>query len=107
MTPREKGPAGSFPCPVCGEEVPEGALSCRACGADDETGWKQDAESEAQGLDLPESSIDDEAYDDFVKSELGEEPVETDGPSGPGLLLVVLGVLAVAGLLALILTAGK
>ncbi len=107
MRPDAKGPAGSFPCPVCGEEVPEGALSCRACGADDETGWKQDPETEAQGLDLPESSLDDEAYEDFVKTEMDGERPETDGPSGTGLLLVVLGVLAVAALLALILSAGK
>ncbi|MFN3167830.1 MAG: zinc ribbon domain-containing protein [Phycisphaeraceae bacterium] len=40
-----------FTCPVCGEVVQADALACPHCGADDETGWSQDAEYDALGLD--------------------------------------------------------
>ena len=46
-----------FTCPVCGEVVAGSALACPACGADDETGWSEDAEYD--GVDL-----DDEAFGD-------------------------------------------
>ena len=48
----------------------EGALSCKACGSDERVGWSEDTES---GLDLP-SSMDDDAYDDFVAHELAAAP---------------------------------
>ena len=32
----------TFPCPHCGEDVPDSARVCRACGASDESGWNQD-----------------------------------------------------------------
>jgi len=50
-------------CPVCGEEVQIGARSCPSCGADERTGWNDDA-TRYDGLDLP-----DEAYAE-----------ESDGP---------------------------
>ena len=45
-------------CPVCGEEVSPNAKACRECGADENSGWKEDAHL-YDGLDLP-----DEAWDD-------------------------------------------
>ena len=54
-------------CPVCGEDVPRNALACPECGADDLSGWRDDAD-ETGGLDLPEEEFD---YDDFVKREFG------------------------------------
>lgn len=52
-------------CPVCREDVPHGARACPECGADHNSGWREDAESD-DGLDLPG---DDFNYDDFVQRE--------------------------------------
>ena len=42
-------------CPVCGEDVPRGALACPECGADERSGWREDAV--ADGLDLPDEVL--------------------------------------------------
>jgi len=55
-------------CPVCGTEVPRNARACPECGADEETGWSEQAATD--GLDLPDESFD---YDKFVKEEFGDE----------------------------------
>ena len=55
-------------CPNCGAEVPRKARACPECGADEATGWSEEAR--ASGLDLPDESFD---YDDFVKREFGEK----------------------------------
>ena len=95
----------TFPCPRCGEDVVVGAISCKACGADDRTGWNDDdAETTTQDLGL-ERSLDDERYDDF----LAEDGAFGDGLSShepsvsrSGLFLAILGILAVASLIALL-----
>lgn len=46
-------------CPVCGEEVSPNAKACHGCGADERSGWKEDAHF-YDGLDLPDSAWDDE-----------------------------------------------
>lgn len=51
-------------CPNCGAEVPRKAKSCPECGADEETGWSEEAHT--SGLDLPDDSFD---YNEFVKRE--------------------------------------
>lgn len=51
-----------FVCPVCGEVVQAEALACPACGADDETGWSEQA-----------------AYDEVELP--GQASDEIDGPS--------------------------
>ena len=56
----------TFPCPVCGEEVPAGARACPECGACEKSGWGDD--SAADGLDLPDEEFD---YDQFVAEEFG------------------------------------
>lgn len=53
-------------CPNCGAAVPPRAKACPECGADETTGWSEDARRD--GLDLPDDSFD---YDDFVKREFG------------------------------------
>jgi hypothetical protein len=53
-------------CPVCGEDVPRGALACPGCGADEKSGWREDAES-YDGVDLP----DEFDYDEFTRREFG------------------------------------
>ncbi len=53
-------------CPNCGAQVPRGARACPACGADEQTGWSEEAQS--QDLGLPDENFD---YDDFVEREFG------------------------------------
>ncbi len=45
--------AAPFECPVCGAEVPARALACPECGADERTGWNEEA-TLYDGLDLPD-----------------------------------------------------
>jgi len=94
-----RGGQETFPCPACGKPVPEGAISCRACGADEATGWKEDAETETQELDL-EQHLDDERYEEFLKEDLGQGTIEPTPPRTGSCLLIVVAVLAVAILLA-------
>ena len=46
-------------CPVCGSAVPPKAKACPNCGADERSGWNED-DSRYDGLDLPDSSFEDE-----------------------------------------------
>ena len=46
-------------CPVCGESVPRDAKACPGCGADERSGWDEDA-TRYDGLDLPDEAFDDE-----------------------------------------------
>jgi len=61
-------------CPNCGAAVPPNARACPGCGADDETGWSEEAH--AGGLDLPDEEFD---YDDYVKREFGKPGVVPAG----------------------------
>jgi len=53
-------------CPNCGAEVPPNAKACPQCGADEETGWSEEAR--ADDLGLPGENFD---YEEFVKREFG------------------------------------
>lgn len=55
-------------CPNCGAAVPPNAKACPECGADEQTGWSDEAQS--SGLNLPDDSFD---YNDFVKKEFGSQ----------------------------------
>lgn len=57
----------TFPCPVCGQDVPLKAKACQHCGACEKSGWNQDA-TDADGLDLPGDDFD---YDKFTAEEFG------------------------------------
>jgi hypothetical protein len=46
-------------CPVCGERVPRNARACPGCGADERSGWNEEA-TRYDGLDLPDSAFADE-----------------------------------------------
>lgn len=46
-------------CPVCGEHVPRGAAACPGCGADERTGWNEEA-TRYDGIDLPDPAFADE-----------------------------------------------
>lgn len=61
-------------CPNCGAEVPPKARACPECGADEQTGWSEEAR--VGGLDLPDENFD---YNDFVKREFGGKSVVPRG----------------------------
>ena len=80
-------------CPSCGAEVPPRAKSCPECGADEHTGWSEEAY--ASNLGLPDDSFD---YEEFVGREFGGKK---DPPSRPfgAVWMVVAIVLVVVFLL--------
>jgi len=53
-------------CPNCGAEVPPNAKACPQCGADEETGWSEEARADDLGL-----SGENFDYEEFVKREFG------------------------------------
>lgn len=57
-------------CPVCCEEVPRGAVACSECGADHNSGWREEAESD-DALGVLEDDFD---YEEFVEQEFGSSP---------------------------------
>ena len=61
-------------CPNCGAEVPPAARACPGCGADEQTGWSEDAHVGA--LDLPDDSFN---YDQFVEEEFGKKKIVRRG----------------------------
>ena len=65
-------------CPVCGEDVPRKSWACPECGADERSGWKDQANI-YDGLDLPDDEFD---YDDFVSREFGHT---TPKPAAQGI----------------------
>jgi hypothetical protein len=44
-------------CPVCGTDVPRDAKACPECGADERSGWDEEA-TRYDGLDLPDSAFE-------------------------------------------------
>jgi hypothetical protein len=82
-------------CPVCGEEVPRDALACPECGADERSGWSEDADHSAE-LGLPDGEFD---HEDFVRREFG------GGEPQGGIAWVwwAAGVAALLGLIATLL----
>jgi hypothetical protein len=77
-------------CPVCGEDVPPKSLACPECGADERSGWKEDA-ADYDGLDLADEEFD---YNEYVKNEFGGGRAK---PANEKLLwwLVAIGLLIV------------
>ena len=77
-------------CPNCGEEVPSGAKACPECGADEKTGWSDEARYE--NLGIPDDSFD---YDEYVRREFeghtpGDERRRFWRKVGIALLVVLL-----------------
>jgi predicted nucleic acid-binding Zn ribbon protein len=48
-------------CPVCGDAVPRNAKACPGCGADERSGWDDEARGD-DALDLPEERFDHEKF---------------------------------------------
>lgn len=57
-------------CPVCGERVPRGAAACPGCGADERTGWNEEA-TRYDGLDLPDHAFAGENTERAARREHG------------------------------------
>jgi hypothetical protein len=85
----------SFPCPVCGEDVPAGAKACPECGACEKSGWNED-EASHDGLDLPGQDFD---YEKFKADEFGEPRNARGMPLAWKITAIVL--LVVTGVLTL------
>lgn len=86
-------------CPVCGEDVPRGALACPECGADERSGWREDAEA-YDGADLP---TEDFQYDEFVREEFGTSPK----PRGVSLIWWITAILLIGAMLLLYLQSAR
>lgn len=74
-------------CPVCGAEVPPDARSCPECGADERTGWDEEA-TRYDGVDLPDNAFEDERTP-VRDRRRGPHPLWI--VVGAGLLLALLG----------------
>lgn len=83
-------------CPICGADVPRNARACPECGADESTGWSEEAET--HHLDLPDDNFD---YDEFTKREFGGESKVK--PHGMRWLWWIIAFALVIGLIALML----
>jgi hypothetical protein len=73
-------------CPVCGEDVPRNALACPECGADDASGWKEDA-TLYDAVDVPSEEFD---YAQFVQEEFGSAAHVVRSPRSWILVAIVL-----------------
>lgn len=54
-------------CPVCGAHIPAGAKCCPECGADERTGWDEEA-TRYDGIDLPYQEDDELETDNRDRS---------------------------------------
>ena len=61
-------------CHHCGAEVPRSAKACPECGADETTGWSEDAA--VGNLGLPDEDFD---YQRFVEEEFGKASARPHG----------------------------
>lgn len=72
-------------CPVCGESVPRNARACPGCGADERSGWDEEA-TRYDGLDLPDPA--------------GEDGVRAPARRAAGWLGPVVGLITLAAVIA-------
>jgi hypothetical protein len=84
-------------CPACGAEVPPRAWACPECGADEKTGWNEEA-TESDGLDLPEETFD---YEKTLQNEGLKSPARPPTLAWPWW---ALGIILIAALVILILS---
>jgi uncharacterized membrane protein YvbJ len=80
-------------CPACGAEVPAHATACPECGADENTGWNEEA-ARYDGIDLPDDEFN---HDEFVEKEFGPGAGNKKKRiRGWGILVVILILLILA-----------
>ncbi len=63
-------------CPNCGANVPPRARSCPGCGADERTGWSEEATVDRLGLPPDPDSFDHGAWE---RSEFGDRAARRGG----------------------------
>lgn len=80
-------------CPVCGKAVPPRARACPHCGADERSGWDEEA-AYLDGIDLPE---------DEASGENAARP-RPGGPAGLRWRWWIVAVLVLATLVATVLS---
>jgi hypothetical protein len=85
-------------CPVCGTDVPRNAKVCSECGADERSGWSENAACD--GLDLPDEEFD---YDKFADEEFGAGRSGKLKPRHLSWFWWIAALLAIAALLLLFL----
>lgn len=87
-------------CPNCGCPLKPGAVACLECGSDENTGWKDAANSEHPDI----SPFDTEDYQDLHRKEFGNSEEDSKAKANAkkrvkailiGLLLVSLAMLRV------------
>jgi len=76
-------------CAICGAEIPPKAKACPECGADESTGWSEDAGGERLGL--PDEDFN---YEEFVKREFGGG--KNPKPHGIHWFWWIVGILVIA-----------
>ena len=93
-----------FFCPHCGEALKKKDAFCRNCGSDEQTGWQAEDEKHAAQVDYGFTHLDDEAYDEFLRSEdlhapqpqrPGSQPSSPRRNSVPILAIVIVSILAI------------
>lgn len=77
-------------CPVCGEDIPRNALACPECGADELSGWREDALA-YDGTGVSDDEFD---YDRFAGEEFGN-PVKPRSLSVFWWVAAILVILAI------------
>lgn len=95
--PRSADRRAPAECPVCGESVPPRATACPHCGADDRSGWNEDA-TRYDGLDLPDSA--------FAADEGNAAPVRPVR-RGPHPIWLIVGALLLIWMMLLALSPGR
>lgn len=79
-------------CPVCFEEVPPRAKACPYCGADERSGWREDA-MVYDGLDLPEEAWEEtESESEPPSARKGKRSVPGEWRAGVVVILLAVAV---------------
>lgn len=88
-----------FPCPHCGEDIPDNAASCPYCGSDAETGWLNENEIDYHSLDLPTGYSNSSGDEDSVDTIYGKDSKTPSSkrPAGSATILIAFLIFASLG----------
>ncbi len=87
-----------FPCPHCGEDIPEEATSCPYCGSDAETGWLNENEIDYHSLDLPTGYSNFSEDEDSVDTIYGKDSKSPSSRRTTGSAIILIAFLIFASL---------